>query len=1008
MFKNYIKEISYIFNTNEHTEHSFRSSFQNLLESYSVTNNYDATVIHEPSRQNEYGSPDFKITSASGSTIGFIECKKANYDIESLIESDQVKKYLQLTNNLIITNYTKFILIKNGEIEQIESLCSLYTKVKTVNSNGTEELFEKFFTSKPSKITTSEKLSITLANRTRLLKNAILLEMEEDKNPFYPVQILFKNIIPDINRSSFVDVYSQIISFGLLFFKLSNNKEISRTSILNEIPHYIPLLRDVFHNAQFHRWGKSSKWILDEIFDLLNNIDSKLIKESLSYKYKPILKMRDKNLKDPFIYFYETFLETYDKDVKIQRGVFYTPESVVSYIINSLDFILKKKIGIKKGFLDDSIKVLDFATGTGTFILALIEYIKDSLWKTNNYGLFNYEVNEFILENVYGFELLAVPYIICHLRIHEYLESHGFHYTGNEIERAEVYLTNTLANDQTKLSGYFADIDEEIELARKVKENEELLVIMGNPPYSVSSSNKTDFIENLMKSYKVAVSKEKNIQPLSDDYIKFLRFAHWKMENVNKGVIGVITNNGFIDGIIHRGIREELIKTFDEIYILDLHGNSNIGECCPDGSVDQNVFEIKQGVCISFFIKTGKKNNKNKGVYYSSLQGSQKNKYNYLYTKTFQDTDFEKIKASKPYFWLKKQHFNGEAEYKKGISLLEIFNKNSAGIKTARDALTIHFNKETLKKTLNDFTKLSPELITEKYNLKDSRDWKVHLAKQDVLKYKESDDNIYKIMYRPFDIRYTFYTGESKGFMESPRNGVMENLLNDNIALLSGRMSKSKKITSFFCTNLINELKTAENTRGSYCFPLYIFSENSKEYNYTDKFKKRISKMYPNFTLEHVFPYLYAILFSNSYREKYNELLKIDFPKIIFVENEDLFKKISKYGEHLIELHLLKYCFDTDISSFPVRDANMAISKVQYDNSKIYINSTTYFDSVPIEVWEYTIGGYKILDKWLKARKQNRLSLTFEDIKYFINLINVIYETIKTQSMIDSIVQSFI
>lgn len=1147
MFNNYIKNIHKIYLTNDFLEHTFRTDFENLLNSFLKDDiKVNLQVIHEPQRE-KFGAPDFKIIDKAHNIIGYIECKNITEDIKGLVNSPQIKKYLEISNNLIFTNYIDFILFKNGEVLNhcsIASILDFKGKPKVNNENQIKDLLRKFFLTTPELTTSTKKLSLELAKRTRILHDFILEEMTSPYIPldkgdiggeaghYFKVYKTFKTMVPELPVDNFVDMYSQIMSFGLLFFRLSKDLILTRENILSNIPHYIPLLKDVFHNARFDKWSGNTLWILEEILLLLNNVDVKIIKESLSYKTLSLLNKREANLSDPFLFFYEEFLKVYDKKTKVSRGVFYTPESVVSFIVRSLDIILKEKLDIKKGFLDSSIKILDFATGTGTFILALIEYIKEELRNTNNYGLFNTEVNEFILENIYGFELLVVPYIICHLRIHEYLESFGFHYKGEKKERAEIYLTNTLENNTNiLLTNFFDDIDEEARLAHNVKNNENILVIMGNPPYSVSSSNKTDFVENIMKTYKEAVRSERNIQPLSDDYIKFIRFAHWKMEKINKGVIGIITNNSFLDGIIHRGMREELTKTFDEIYILNLHGNSNIGETCPDGSKDENVFDIKQGVSISFFVKTGKKKSvERKGlqplVFYYSLQGLRDYKYNFLYEKNIKNIDWEKLTVDSPNFWFKKKDLAGEDEYKKGWKIDEILKINTTGIKTHHD----------------------DELVS-------------------LFPFKTQNNKNYN--YRPFDLRYIDY---NLSRVERHRFNVMKHFLNNkNIGLIASKQMGNRIHFISFITDILTD-HHSQPFAPYYIFPLYIYEDTNpldkfiinddflqkasplakggnlvdgnneiKEYtrgvfNRHDlkdlrqklrnnptkyeqilwryindrqilgvKFRRQhsigryITDFYspeiklvievdggqhytkngmeydeertkfienfgikvlrftnneiennlegvldtieseiiersknreerkPNFTEEFtkymetagcapllsgnpeaILGYIYSILYSPTYRTKYYEFLKIDFPRIPFTEDKDIFNKLSELGQRLIDLHLLKVEFDKNIVSFPVSKPDLNVTKVEYKNNQVWFNDTTYFDNVPQNVWDYYIGGYQVLDKWLKERKKHNYTLCGEDLRHFIKVCNVLAETIEIQGKIDEMTKEWI
>ncbi len=1033
MFNEYLKNIAEKYKTGDFLEHTFRTDFENLLNGFLKDEiKVNIQVIHEPQRE-KFGAPDFKIIDKANNIIGYIECKNITEDIKGLVNSPQIKKYLEISNNLIFTNYIDFILFKNGEVLNhcsIASILDFKGKPKVNNENQIKDLLRKFFLTIPELTTSTKKLSLELAKRTRILHDFILEEMTSPYIPldkgdiggeaghYFKVYKTFKTMVPELPVDNFVDMYSQIMSFGLLFFRLSKDLILTRENILSNIPHYIPLLKDVFHNARFDKWSGNTLWILDEILLLLNNVDVKIIKESLSYKTLSLLNKREDNLSDPFLFFYEEFLKVYDKKTKVSRGVFYTPESVVSFIVRSLDIILKEKLDIKKGFLDSSIKILDFATGTGTFILALIEYIKEELRNTNNYGLFNTEVNEFILENIYGFELLVVPYIICHLRIHEYLESFGFHYKGDIKERAEIYLTNTLENNTNiLLTNYFDDIDKEAQLAHNVKNNENILVIMGNPPYSGVSSNNGEWISNLIDSYKYVDGEYFNEKKhwLNDDYVKFIRFAQWKLEKVNKGVIGIITNHAFIDNPTFRGMRNSLLNSFEEIYIFNLHGNSNIGESCPDGSKDENVFDIKQGVCISFFVKTGKKN-KTPNINYFSLQGKRDIKYNFLYEKNINYVNWEKLSPEKPFYLFNPQDNILKNKYNKFIRINDILNKNVTGLVSARDSLVIDLIKDKLVKRINEFSNASnsKSFITDKYKLKDTRGWKIDIAIEKMSKLIDKE-SFYKIMmYRPFDSRFIFY---NKDMVDWGRWDLLPQITTNNIGIISMR-EFSYGVPDYcytFITNSLIDNRTFVSNKGTcYLFPLYIFPDSDsldqeRKPNFTDSFtdflkQKKLSDKTP----EAILGYIYSILYSPTYRTKYYEFLKIDFPRIPFCEDKGIFGDLSELGQRLIDLHLLKVEFDKNIVSFPVSKPDLNVTKVEYKNNQVWFNDTTYFDNVPQNVWDYYIGGYQVLDKWLKERKKHNYTLCGEDLRHFIKVCNVLAETIEIQGKIDELTRRWV
>ena len=998
MFTTYLKKLAQICATGDFSEHSCRAPFEELLNAFASQQiKQPVTILHEPARES-FGAPDFKIMTADGAVIGYIECKKLDQHLEQTAESEQIKKYLDVTDNLILTNYLEFWLFKNGAVAAscaISRKSELSGKPQCKQQAELTDMLAAFFLATPEPIADTRRLAVELARRTRLLKELILEELRQDEsNPFRKFYAIFeKTVFHEIDLNLFADMYAEIIGFGLFFLRMSRTNLtpgpspnlgegpgvrsqanlLTKENILSRIPAYIPLLRDFFPNTKFDEWNPHVLWMLDEIIALLNNMDAGLMKASLSYKDLPILAKRQANLADPFLYFYEEFLTVYDKQRKIERGVFYTPEAVVSFIIRSIDALLIEKLGVSKGALDTSLKMLDFAAGTGTFMLAMIEQIRNRLWETGNMGLFNLSVNEFVLKNIFGFEYLIVPYILCHLRIHEFLESFGFHYKDAQKDRARVYLTNTLDDTTTKPTEFFEEIDAEGHAADRVKHEEQILVIMGNPPYSVSSSNKTPFIETLMKTYKEAVKGEKNIQPLSDDYIKFLRFAHWKMEQVSKGIVGVITNNSFLDGLIHRGMREELMKTFDEIYILNLHGNANKRETCPDGSKDGNVFDIRQGVAITLLVKTGKQANRARGVYCASLQGLREQKYDALYANTVNSIHWEKIEAAAPDFWFVKKDFSRGTAYKNGFRLIEIFNIYNSGVKT-------HHDEELIS--------LQPR--------------------------KMPDEQRY--LYRPFDWRWLNYDIKK---VVRHRFSLMKHFLDkDNIGLIAPRQCDTKKFQHILITNCIADINStgiSGRFGGGMIFPLYLYPEEKanqtklavaaeRRPNFTPEFEKFLAARYPFAPApEEVLGYIYAMLYATTYRANYREFLKIDFPRVPFTPDAALFKRLAAKGAALIDLHLLKTEFPASIVNFPVAQPNMTVEAVKYDNGTLWINATTYFANVPRNVWEYEIGGYQVLDKWLKERKKHHYALTMADVRHVMAVCDALAATMRLQAEIDDL-----
>jgi predicted helicase len=1051
MTNEYLKQIQEKYKTKDYLEHTYRTPFENFLNRFIkevLKEKY--IVIHEPQRESGLGAPDFKIIDSIKNRIGYIECKNITNDLSKEKHSPQLQKYLAVEPNLILTNYIDFVLYKNKVIVKefsITSLAKLDSKSLVVdNENVLTESLKQFLLSTPEKIKDSRKLSEELAERTRILKDLLLVELsKKEDNPFTKFYDIFqKTIISDLTIKSFADMYAQIIGIGLLFLRLSKNEDISKDNVISKIPKYIPLLRDFFPNTSFDEWSPDIVWILDEIILLINSMDKDFIKKNLSYKDLSIIKKRDSNLKDPFINFYEIFLTVYDKKLKDERGVFYTPESAASFIIRSLDIILTKIIKVKDGYLDDKLKILDFASGTGTFILALIDYINIKLIESGKKTLFDSEIREHILKNVYGFELLVVPYIISHLRIHEYLESKGFIYSNDSKERAEIFLTNTLINTKAGKTNFFKHMDDEADLAEIAKNKTEIMVIMGNPPYSNFSQNKAKdekgnntWIGELIEDYKPKGERKIN---LDDDYIKFIRFACWKLETIEKGVIGIITNNSFLNGITHRKMRKVLLDSFDEIYILNLHGNGNIGETSPDGSADNNIFSIKDaGISINFFIKTNKQTNKQTKLFYYDLYGKQNDKYNFLYSNDITTINFEEVDYNKfneefsKTLWGNTISDVGKKDiklYDDGLNFFipnrsadliktygdfwgvkDIFDTVGSGITTDRDSLVIDFDKKNLIDKMKiavsgnydtDFKKM--------YDIKNSSSYKF----EDRLKLENFDEkNILDINYRPFDIRKIYYR---IGFTSRPAEEVTQHFINkDNLAFGFSRQLVSNSWHHCFVTNNIAErcFVSLQSRETTYITPLHLYPKKDSlstdiNTNFTDNFNSFIKENYSDKSPEEIFSYIYAVLFSPSYRKKYNDLLKFDFPRVPFNCKKEIFEKLSEIGQTLIDLHLLKSNPTNNKATFDVDDPDKIVSKVEYKSGKIYFNETTYFGGVTEEVWNYYFGGYQVLKSWLDYRRKVNYKLKNEDLKHFLNLINLIYDTIDIQKKIDTLTKDWI
>jgi predicted helicase len=614
---------------------------------------------------------------------------------------------------------------------------------------------------------------------------------------------------------------------------------------------------------------------------------------------------------------------------------------------------------------------------------------------------------------------------MAHLKMDMLLTETG--YKPSDDQRFKIFLTNSLEEaDQDSGTLFSSWLSDESNQANEIKRDTPVMCVIGNPPYSVSSTNKSPWIEGLTADYKKDM-KERNIQPLSDDYIKFIRYGQHFIDKNGEGILAYISNNSFIDGIIHRQMRKHLLESFDKIYILDLHGNAKKREVCPDGSQDQNVFDIMQGVSINVFVKTGKKKQNELGqILHFDLYGKRDFKYDFLTQNSLTTFKWNELEFQKPDYFFVNKNFEGENDYVKGFKLDELFNVYSMGIKTARDGLTINFDKNKLYEKVKIFADVSEAEAKSIFNLpEDSRDWKINLAQKDVCSSDVNIQKVQKITYRAFDDRYTYYTGKTKGFMESPRYDVFKHIVGkDNFCLITNRQIKIDNISHFFITKHLSDLHVIETANANpNHFPLYLYPNEIGQQNAFGT-----SERVPNLNMEIIkqiatglgltftnekeetpntfapidlLDYIYAVLHSPTYREKYKEFLKIDFPRVPAPLDHETFWKLAKLGGELRQIHLLESpIVEKYITGYP-EDGGNVVNKPTYKNGHVYINDTQYFSNVPEVAWNFYIGGYQPLQKWLKDRRERELST--EDIFHYQKIIVALSETDRIMKEIDKI-----
>ena len=1019
--KKYLKELEKIESTGIDTEISYYHPLHTLIREMGGK---DVQVIDDAKKQMA-GKPDFTILAANGDTIGYVEAKAPGTDLKSKEKTSQLKKYIATFPNFIFTNFHEFRLYYKGTLVSQTSLQDggLVAEVTKNREADFSKLLNRFL-SKTIPVATEVKIiAELLAEVTKeTLKPAIASQLERELaagvGELYGAYKDFRsNLLHDMTEEQFVDMYAQTITYGLLTAKMQYSDGVfDRKNALFDIPKGFGVLHAIFKFIATDDLSDEMEAAIDEIVGILVQTNPERI---LLYHYV------DDEGEDWFIHFYETFLSKYNQAERKHRGVYYTPDAVVSYITRSVNRILKEKFGKDMGFGDVGVRVLDPSAGTLSFITSACRLGIDKMVASTGDGVIDGFIKNHILKHFYGFELMMTPYVLGHLKMFALLSENAYQLST---ERINLFLTNTLDTShgtQSHITPIGVALEKEAECVRDVRAKTPILAIIGNPPYQSRSENVTDFTKKEMDVYKRNLNDIRALNALSDDYIKFIRFAQWKVDQQGCGVIGFITNNSYIDGLTHKSMRKSLLDSFDEIYVLNLHGNMRTEKKTPTGGKDENIFGIKPGVAITFFIKHKKPCDSVK-VHYKDVWGTTREKIDYLYTTDPDDpwsivdedkmqdigtTDWMEITPCEPDYFFDNRDFSRRLEYDRGMSTSAIFKERLTGIMTKRDGLAIQKTQDDVLKVVKRFAALSVDNARTEFKLgKDSANWHVKDAQDDINAHSPPEKYVKQILYRPFDMRYTHYTGKSKGFISMPCYRVMQHMLKigGNIGLFTcrnGSLDGSYNTWgSVFCTDRIGDSHMFYRSC-SILHPLYIHSKHSgKKPNMADEILSALEKSYGTMpTPEDVFYYIYGILHSNTYRTKYAEFLKIDFPKIPFTKNHNLFLKIGVIGKQLADLHLMKPdVFNTSAIKYHGR-GDHRVEKVGYDEVKhrVVINKKQYFEPVSKEVWEYQIGGYKVMQKWLKDRRHD--VLTMDDVNHYRYIGEALGKTIELQNEIDEL-----
>jgi predicted helicase len=1042
----YIETINQRFRLGNATEHTFRGDLQHLLESL-VT---DIRATNEPKRQS-CGAPDYIITRGD-IPVGFIEAKDVgDKDLEGKKKTgnqEQFDRYKTGLANLIITDYIDFHFYRDGifttkiSIGKVEN-GSIVPQPE--NYDQFTQLFKNFCETISQSIKSPTRLAEMMAGKARLMADIIEKSLNEDdenenlSNLKRQMLSFQKMLISDIDNKSFSDLYSQTIAYGMFAARYHDPtlQNFSREEAVKLIPKSNPFLRKLFKDIADEDLDTRLVWIIDELVNVFLASDVATIMKNFGKSTKQ---------EDPVVHFYETFLGAYNPALRKARGVWYTPQPVVNFIVRAVDDILKTEFDLPEGLADSSkkkikvnyqgkqiekevhkVQILDPATGTGTFLAETIKHIHKKY--EGMQGIWSKYVEDDLIPRVNGFELLMASYAMAHLKLDMLLTETG--YVPTKDQRLRVFLTNSLEEPHPDSGTLWGNLlSDEADQANEVKRDTPVMCVIGNPPYSGISSNNGKWISDLIDDYKYVDGVHFNERKhwLNDDYVKFLRYGQHYIEKNGQGVLAFINPHGFLDNPTFRGMRWNLLKTYDKIYTIDLHGNSKKKETAPDGSADINVFDIQQGVSINIFVKTGKKKREDLGkIFHFDLYGKRELKYEFLIENSLKSLTFQELKPDKPNLFFVPKNNDGQGEFEKGFKVNELFITNNVGFVSANDGLNVSMSELEQRQKIEDILLMDELSWRIKFSRpKDADSWKYLWAKEDALKNKEEKLN--KVSYRPFDIRYTLYTGKSGGLYARPVNQIMQHFIKgENLGLNWVRPMSSKYDFSIFISKYITDQCSAGNKSAgagiSSIAPLYLYpdnkgqqtidqpSERTPNLNY-DIVKEVSGKIGLTFTNEKeltkdtfapidILDYIYAVLHSPTYREKYKEFLKIDLPRVPYPKDKDTFWKLVKLGGEIRQIHLLESAVvEKPISKYPHTGTNV-VGKTKYENGNVYINETQCFEDVPEVAWNFYIGGYQPAQKWLKDRKDRELQI--DDIRHYMKIIVALTETDRLMKEIDKI-----
>ena len=1042
----YVAEVAKLAKTGVTTEHSFRPALSKLLSALLP----DLTPVNEAKRL-ECGAPDFILIDKNKLPVMFVETKDIDdTDLDGRKRTgnkEQFDRYKAALDTIVFSDFLDFHFYHHngqsaGEV-RIAEWDGLKVSAKSEKFPAFIDMMEESACGEPQKIDSAKRLAELMAGKARMLQRiaeAYLKPVAEAYDsaaagakpvptPLLDMMLGFRNVLmPDVGPEEFSDIFAQTLTYGMFAARLNDPtpEDFSRYEAMGRIPNSNPFLKQLFQYVA-NNLEDELEWIVDDLADLFRAVDVGKVMKGYG---------KSTGASDPMVHFYEDFLREYDAGLRKDRGVWYTPIQVVRFIVSAVDWALKTRFGLEDGLADSSttqieveeatthgkklahkvkktvhrVQVLDPATGTGTFLAETVRQIRAKF--DGNEGLWPEYVASNLLPRLNGFELLMASYTMAHVKLDYALRASGVTPSGKD--RFRVFLTDSLTDWHKELPGglFASALAAEQQGADEVKRDIPVMVVMGNPPYFEDSQNKGAWIMRMLKNYKMEPGglmklQEKNLKSLNNDYAKFIRLAEHYVEKNGSGIVAYITLHGFLDNPTFRGMRWHLMQTFDEIWTLNLHGNKN--GVTPDGGKDECVFPIQQGVAISIFVKNKSDvDKKTCRVYYADIWGRKKEKLAALEVATIDSINWQELNPVEPMLFFVPRAMDGAAEWNAGFKIVELMKVNGVGVQTGNDELNISFDKQEHDRKINEILSLTEsEWRALNGRAKDSRDWHYEYAKSDAQRVAKTS----RICYRPFDNRFTAYTGKSKGLYMNPRNGIMKHFYeHDNLGLVTCRQSSIANWTLCHLTDCLTDdcfVSNRTKERG-YVFPLYLYEENmvriEKRVNMDSAIVAKIgAAIGGEASPEDIFAYIYGILHTPSYRKKFKEFLKSDFPRIPYPKDAAQFKTVAEVGRSLIDTHLMRDAapgLSETRARFPKMGSNI-VEEVRFDDGRVIINAEQFFDNVPQIAWEMPIGGYRPAEKWLKDRKGR--ALTGDDIKHYQRIIIALMKTAEAAEKLETV-----